>query len=53
MAGDAVTIKKSHYITTLVASPHRNYLEILRTKLGWGGLPAGTGKKTTAKTTTP
>jgi NAD+ kinase len=49
MAGDTVTVKKSKYITTLVASPHRNYLEILRTKLGWGGLAAGAGKKTTAK----
>jgi NAD+ kinase len=52
-AGDTVSIKKSKYITTLVASPHRNYLEILRTKLGWGGLPVGTGKKTTAKMTAP
>jgi NAD+ kinase len=41
-SGDAMTIRKSHYATMLVASPHRDYLEILRSKLGWGGLPAGT-----------
>ena len=40
-SGDAINVRKSLYVTTLVASPHRDYLEILRTKLGWGGLPAG------------
>ena len=39
--GDIISVRKSSYVTTLVASPHRDYLEILRTKLGWGGLPAG------------
>lgn len=40
-SGDAVTVSKSRFVTMLVASPHRDYLEILRTKLGWGGLPTG------------
>lgn len=40
-SGDAVEVRKSCFATTLVSSPHRDYLEILRTKLGWGGLPAG------------
>lgn len=40
-SGDLVEVRKSKCMTLLVASPHRNYLEILRTKLGWGGLPAG------------
>ncbi len=40
-SGDAINVRKSLYVTTLVASPHRDYLEILRTKLGWGGLPVG------------
>ena len=37
-SGDTMTITKSPYKTTLVCSPHRDYLEILRSKLGWGGL---------------
>jgi len=37
-SGDTLKIKKSPHITTLVSSPHRDYLEILRTKLGWVGL---------------
>ena len=40
-SGDAVEVRKSRFVTILVASPHRDYLEILRTKLGWGGLPTG------------
>jgi NAD+ kinase len=40
-SGDVVEVRKSRYVTILVASPHRDYLEILRTKLGWGGLPTG------------
>jgi NAD+ kinase len=44
-AGDSVTVRKSPFVTTLVASPHRDYLEILRTKLGWGVGPGG-GKRT-------
>jgi len=38
-SGDRVGIQKSKYHINLVESPHRDYLEILRTKLGWGGLP--------------
>jgi NAD+ kinase len=38
-SGDTITIKKSPYETVLICSPHRDYLEILRSKLGWGGLP--------------
>jgi len=39
-SGDTVTINKSRFFTNLIVSPHRDYLEILRTKLGWGVLPA-------------
>jgi NAD+ kinase len=39
--GDSIIIKKSQYVTNLVSSPHRDYMEILRTKLNWGGSPAG------------
>jgi Predicted sugar kinase len=38
-SGDIVTINKSRFFTNLIVSPHRDYLEILRTKLGWGALP--------------
>lgn len=38
-SGDRVTVKKSPYDINLVNSPHHDYWEILRTKLGWGGLP--------------
>jgi NAD+ kinase len=43
--GDSVTIRKSRYVTSLVSSPHRDYLEILRTKLGWGGSQTGAARK--------
>ncbi|MBM4270758.1 MAG: NAD(+)/NADH kinase [Deltaproteobacteria bacterium] len=43
-SGDSMIIKKSRYVTNLVSSPHRDYMEILRTKLGWGGSPSGTGR---------
>jgi NAD+ kinase len=43
-AGDSMVIKKSLYVTNLVSSPFRDYMEILRTKLGWGGSPTGTYK---------
>ncbi len=36
---DSIEIKRSVYRAALIDSPHRDYLEILRTKLGWGGLP--------------
>ncbi len=34
--GDTVTIRMSRLVTTLISSPHRHYVEILRSKLGWG-----------------
>ena len=37
-SGEILKIKKSQHITTLISSPHRDYLEILRNKLGWVGL---------------
>ncbi len=43
-SGDIMTIRKSKHYTRLVLSPHRSYGEILRSKLGWGSLPTGTGK---------
>ena len=43
-SGDSIFIKKSLYVTNLVSSPHRDYMEILRTKLGWGGSPTGADK---------
>lgn len=43
-SGDVMTIRKSKFFTRLVLSPHRGYPEILRSKLGWGSLPTGTGK---------
>jgi NAD+ kinase len=43
-SGDSMIIKKSKYVTNLVSSPHRDYMEILRTKLGWGGSPTVTNK---------
>ncbi|OPY90181.1 MAG: putative inorganic polyphosphate/ATP-NAD kinase [Syntrophus sp. PtaU1.Bin208] len=39
-SGDALIVRKSRYVTTLVSSSNRDYLEILRSKLGWGRLPA-------------
>ncbi|MGD0276145.1 MAG: NAD(+)/NADH kinase [Syntrophales bacterium] len=41
-SGDTIIVKKSKYVTTLVTSPDRDYMEILRTKLGWSGQPSGT-----------
>ena len=43
-SGDSILVKKSLFVTNLVSSPHREYMEILRTKLGWGGSPTGTNK---------
>ena len=40
-SGDSIVIKKSRYATNLVTSPQRDYLHILRSKLGWGGSPSG------------
>ena len=38
-SGDTIIVNKSTDYINLIDSPHRDYLEILRTKLGWGGLP--------------
>lgn len=38
-SGDLLIVRKSRYVTTLVSSSNRDYLEILRSKLGWGRLP--------------
>jgi NAD+ kinase len=40
-SGDSIVIRKSKYVTNLVTSPQREYLQILRSKLGWGGSPTG------------
>jgi NAD+ kinase len=40
-SGDSIVIRKSAYVTNLVTSPQREYLQILRSKLGWGGSPTG------------
>jgi NAD+ kinase len=39
-SGDTLIVRRSRYVTTLVSSSNRDYLEILRSKLGWGSLPA-------------
>ncbi|MBW6485421.1 MAG: NAD(+)/NADH kinase [Syntrophobacterales bacterium] len=44
---DRVLIKRSEQVTKLVSSPQRGYLEILRTKLGWGGSQTGLSRKKT------
>jgi len=38
-SGDRVTVCTSKHSVNLFESPHRDYLEVLRTKLGWGGFP--------------
>ena len=38
-SGDTVSVAKSQFDINIVTSPHHDYWEILRTKLGWGGLP--------------
>jgi NAD+ kinase len=40
-SGDTIVVKKSKYVTILITSPDRDYMEILRTKLGWSGQPSG------------
>lgn len=37
--GDSIHVSKSSYYINLIDSPYRDYLEIIRTKLGWGGSP--------------
>lgn len=39
--GDSIHVEKSKYTAHLVASPDRDHFQILRSKLGWGGLPSG------------
>lgn len=43
-SGDHLEVIKSSFTTNLVVSPHRDYLEILRSKLGWGSLPGAPRK---------
>lgn len=43
-SGDTMAVRKSQFSTKLVCSPHRDYLEILRTKLGWGRSPTAVSK---------
>jgi NAD+ kinase len=47
-SGDVITIKKSKYVTKIIPSPYRSYWEILRSKLGWGGLPSGAKRRRNA-----
>ena len=47
-SGDAIMVKRSEHVTTLVLSPYRSYMEILRSKLGWGDLPPGARKRKNA-----
>jgi NAD+ kinase len=44
-SGDMIKVQRSNYITIMVSSPYRDYLEILRTKLGWGGLQTAFKRK--------
>lgn len=37
-SGEAIEVRKSKTLIHLVDSPSRSYLEVVRTKLGWGGL---------------
>ena len=43
--GDAISVRKSDYVANLIVSPRRDYLQILRSKLGWGGSPTATIRK--------
>lgn len=45
-SGDTLRVTKSEHVTTLVSSPYHDYLEILRSKLGWIGLTPTREKKT-------
>ncbi|MCK9229531.1 MAG: NAD(+)/NADH kinase [Syntrophales bacterium] len=38
-SGETVTIKKSEHSVELFDSPNRDYMQVLRGKLGWGGIP--------------
>lgn len=43
--GDVIDVRKSDCVTNLIVSPRRDYLQILRSKLGWGGSPTATNRK--------
>jgi NAD+ kinase len=43
--GDAISVCKSDCVTNLIVSPRRDYLQILRSKLGWGGSPTAANRK--------
>lgn len=42
--GDVIDVRKSDCVTNLIVSPRRDYLQILRSKLGWGGSPTATNR---------
>jgi NAD+ kinase len=42
--GDVIGVRKSECVTNLIVSPRRDYLQILRSKLGWGGSPTATNR---------
>jgi NAD+ kinase len=43
--GDSITVRKSDCVANLIVSPRRDYLQILRSKLGWGGSPTAANRK--------
>jgi NAD+ kinase len=43
--GDTISVRKSDCTAKLIVSPRRDYLQILRSKLGWGGSPTATNRK--------
>jgi NAD+ kinase len=43
--GDAISVSKSDCVTNLIVSSRRDYLQILRSKLGWGGSPTATNRE--------
>ena len=42
--GDVIGVRKSECVTNLIVSPRRDYLQILRSKLGWGGSPTAASR---------
>ncbi len=42
--GDTISVRKSACVTKLVVSARRDYLQILRSKLGWGGSPTAANR---------
>jgi NAD+ kinase len=43
--GDTISVRKSDCVANLIVSPRRDYLQILRSKLGWGGSPTATNRE--------